>query len=68
MNKKIEEWLLEFGEIIELQHCLHDVLENCMYTEEKPFYVITLINYIKEKSSILYEELDNFCIESQNND
>ncbi len=62
MNKKIEEWLLKFGEIIELQNCLYDVLENALYADERPFYVLTLMNYIKEKSTILYEELDDFSI------
>ncbi len=62
MNSKIEEWLFKFGEITELQDCMIDVLENCMFKGEKPYYALTLMNEIRTKSSDLYEEIDNLSL------
>ena len=59
MKKEIEEWLLQFGEITELQECLHDVLESCMFKGEHPYYALTLLNKIIESSSKLYEAIDS---------
>lgn len=63
MKNKIEEWLLKLGEINELQNCAADVLENCMLKGEKPYYALTLINTIIEKSTEVYEDIDEFSLE-----
>ncbi len=62
MKKIVENWLFEFGEISELQECMSDVLENCMFKGEKPYYALTLLNNIKEKTAKLYEEIDETTI------
>ena len=63
MKNKIEEWLLKIGEINVLQSCAADVLENCMQKDEKPYYALTLINTIVEKTTQIYEDIDEFSIE-----
>ncbi len=60
MKNKIEEWLLKLGEINELQTCAADVLENCMQKDEKPFYALTLVNTIIERTTKMYEDIDEF--------
>lgn len=62
MKEILEKWLFTFGEISELQECMSDVLENCMFKGEKPYYALTLLNNIKEKTSKLYEEIDDVSI------
>lgn len=62
MKNKIEEWLLKLGEINELQTCAADVLENCMQKDEKPFYALTLVNTIIEKTTKMYEDIDEFSL------
>lgn len=62
MKETLEKWLFMFGEITELQDCMSDVLENCMFKGEKPYYALTLLNSIREKTSKLYEEIDETSI------
>lgn len=62
MKNKIEEWLLKLGEINELQTCAADVLENCMQKDEKPFYALTLVNTIIERTTKMYEDIDEFSL------
>ena len=66
MKKKIEEWLLKVGEITELQECMVDVLENSMNKGERPYYALTLMTGIKNKSSDLYEEIDDESMKMDN--
>ncbi len=62
MKNMLEKWLLEIGEINELQNCAADVLENCMAKGEKAYYAITLINTIIERTSAIYETIDDFSL------
>lgn len=62
MKNKIEKWLLILGEINELQTCAADVLENCMQKDEKPFYALTLVNTIIERTTKMYEDIDEFSL------
>lgn len=62
MKNMLEKWLLEIGEINELQNCVVDVLENCMSKGEKAYYAITLINTIIERTSAIYEAIDDFSL------
>ncbi|MBQ8167791.1 hypothetical protein IJZ97_00020 [bacterium] len=59
MKKEIEEWLLIFGEITELQQCLYSVLEHCMFKGEHPYFALTLLGKIIDTSSKLYEDIDS---------
>lgn len=63
MKNKIDECLIKLGDINELQSCAADVLENCMLKGEKPYYALTLINTIIEKSTALYEDLDDVSLD-----
>lgn len=62
MKNKIEEWLVQLGEINELQNCAADVLENCMSKGEKAYYALTLINTIIERTTKIYEDIDEYSL------
>lgn len=68
MKEITDKWLFNCGEINELQYCMLDVLENCMFKGEKPFYALTLMNVIRSKTSELYEEIDDFNLNLHEND
>ena len=63
MNKIIEEWLVELAEISELEECLLDVFENSMCKNKQPFYSLSLLAQIKDRSEKLYDAIDKFCLE-----
>ena len=60
MKKEFDELMLEYGEISELQECMIDVLENCMYKDKKPFYALSIMQLIRKRTDALYEEFDKF--------
>ena len=66
MNNTIEEWLDELADISELQECLVDVFENSMYKNKQPFYSLSLLTQIKERSEKLYDAMDRFCLKDNN--
>ena len=62
MNKEIEEWLVELAEITELEECILDVFENSMYKNKNPFYSLSLMTQIKDRSESLYEKIDKYSL------
>lgn len=62
MKNMLEKWLLEIGEINELQNCAADVLENSMSKGEKAYHAFTLINTIIERTTAIYESIEEFSL------
>ncbi len=63
MKNEIEEWLLKLSEVVELQNCIADVLENCTQKNEVPYYALTLIDVIIKKSEQIYEYVDELSLQ-----
>ena len=66
MKNKVEEWLVELADICELQECLVDVFENSMYKNKQPFYALSLLNQVKDRTEKLYEIIDSSCMNFNN--
>lgn len=66
MKNVVEEWLLNLGEIIELQDCMCDVLRNNMEKCESSGYTYTFMKTIREKSENLYELIDDTSLSLTN--
>ncbi len=62
MKKSIDEIITCFGEILELQDCLSDVLENCIANSKVPYHTISLMSGIIKKSQSLYKSLDEYSL------
>ena len=66
MKNLAEYWLVELGDITDMQECLLDVFENSMCKNKSPFYSISLLEQIKKKSEKLYWEIDEFLLKHNN--
>lgn len=62
MKNELENWMLSIGEICEFQRCMLDVLENCMNKGESCYYGLSFMKHIKDKTSQLYEEMDDYSL------
>lgn len=64
MNKeeidKLNDFMLQLGEIVELQECMVDVMENCMFRDKRPYYGLTLVKVTNMLSNKLYKEIDEY--------
>ena len=62
MNNKITEWMLEIGEITQLERCMLDILENSMNKGENNSYCLSFMQIICDKTKKLYEDMDEFTL------
>lgn len=62
MKEKLAEWMLEIGEITELERCLIDVQENAMNKGERSYYCLSFVKIIFDKTNKLYESMDEFSL------